>query len=158
MESSARRSLVPDKGDKHDRVRRNGASAETARLAPKGGRRDCDFHREAESACPREHARGGLVLDAALFPERLLQPRQMTRIDQVSAPTQGAEEAFSDGGLSEGGGEAGLLGSSDDDFDAGDDLGAPLGKSVTHDKRKRDKIAATLKVVGAEASKANWAQ
>jgi hypothetical protein len=58
---------------------------------------------------------------------------------------QGVEETFSDGGLSEGGGETALFGNNDD-FDAGDDPGAPLGENVTHDKRERDEATATSKL------------
>jgi hypothetical protein len=69
----------------------------------------------------------------------------MIPIDQVPALMQGAEETFSDGGLSEGGGETCLFGNNDD-FDVGDDPGAPLGENVTHDKRERDEATATSRL------------
>jgi hypothetical protein len=69
VERSQDYTLLPDQGDKHDRVHRNGTSMESVRLIPKDGQCNCDFHLEAQSMCPHEYVRGGRVFDAALFPE-----------------------------------------------------------------------------------------
>jgi hypothetical protein len=137
VERSQDYTLLPDQGDEHDRVHRKGTSMESVRLIPKDGRCNCDFHLEAQSMCPHEYVRGGRVFDAALFPERLLQPHKMKAIDPVPVPSQGNEETFSDGSGSDG------FFQNDDDTDVDDnDPGALFGE-VTHVKSARDENEAT---------------
>jgi hypothetical protein len=77
--------MLPDEGDNHHRILRNGCPLTSACLVPKDGRCGCDQYLKFLSMCPHEYIvhcqeAATKVFPASLYPERLKQTHRMLPI------------------------------------------------------------------------------